>query len=484
MFEVIDAISSYGHKVTSVVELSKAPCFSRQYSSITDAVSDGVKNMDIQKVSLTTMNVLLPKGQKQISWVLDATASQSVHSPCLSDRSMVHAPNSVPGNKPITLGHCYSALAYHPQHDDHWLVPVSIERVPSDQKSNEHGMKQLGQIIEAMDDDYLHISVGDSLYGTLNCRKQSSQYNNLVHIARLRQNRNLWTNPNEAHQGKGRRKVFGDKLSLKDLLGKNNWDGESQIRLHANTDDEITLNIKVQRNLLFRGDREFRGEKHPLDVYCVTAENKDGQCIYKRPLWLGVFGERRDELELKQVASYYRKRYDIEHFFRFGKNKLLMTRYQTPDTDNKERWMLLSMLAYQQLYLGRELTLSSAEPWERYLPSFKEKKANQSATPTMTQRGFGNLINEIGTPAKTAVPRGQPIGRIVGMLQNKRPTHDIKFKGLAGKKQAKAIKSGSENAPLVTKPKKFDVLVKQLKNELEKSKITPEDFCQKLLEGT
>ena len=31
VFEVIDAISSYGHKVTSVVELSKAPCFSRQY---------------------------------------------------------------------------------------------------------------------------------------------------------------------------------------------------------------------------------------------------------------------------------------------------------------------------------------------------------------------------------------------------------------------------------------------------------------------
>ena len=151
-------------------------------------------------------------------------------------------------------------------------------------------MKQLGRVIEAMDDDCLHISVSDSLYGTLNCRKHSSQYNNLAHITRLRGNRNVWLCCDEDQQGKGRRKVFGDKLALKDLFCHNDWDGQSQLTIHAGADNEITLTIKVKRNLLLRGDREFRGEKHPLDVYCISAVDKHGQSIYKKPLWLGVFG--------------------------------------------------------------------------------------------------------------------------------------------------------------------------------------------------
>jgi hypothetical protein len=47
--ELIDAISSYGHCCKSIVELCEAPCFTREYTSITDAVSDGLRHADFKK---------------------------------------------------------------------------------------------------------------------------------------------------------------------------------------------------------------------------------------------------------------------------------------------------------------------------------------------------------------------------------------------------------------------------------------------------
>ena len=42
VMNLLDAISSSGHQARSIVELSEAKCFERQYSSITDAVADGL----------------------------------------------------------------------------------------------------------------------------------------------------------------------------------------------------------------------------------------------------------------------------------------------------------------------------------------------------------------------------------------------------------------------------------------------------------
>ena len=46
IMDLLDALSSYGHRCNSVVQLSKAECYERQYSSITDAIADGLKDVD------------------------------------------------------------------------------------------------------------------------------------------------------------------------------------------------------------------------------------------------------------------------------------------------------------------------------------------------------------------------------------------------------------------------------------------------------
>ena len=47
-------------------------------------------------------------------------------------------------------------------------------------------------------------------------------------------------------------------------------------------------------------------------------------------------GERRIELSLLDIYEAYLQRYDLEHFFRFGKQKLLLDKFQTPDDQHEE----------------------------------------------------------------------------------------------------------------------------------------------------
>ena len=66
-------------------------------------------------------------------------------------------------------------------------------------------------------------------------------------------------------------------------------------------------------------------------------------------MWLALSGHRRNELSATDVYESYKQRYDIEHFFRFGKQKLLIDRFQTPKVSHEENWWQIVQLAYTQL---------------------------------------------------------------------------------------------------------------------------------------
>jgi len=83
-------------------------------------------------------------------------------------------------------------------------------------------------------------------------------------------------------------------------------------------------------------------------------------------------GDRRTELSLEQIYLVYQARFDIEHFFRFGKQKLLLTQFQTPDVEREESWWRLTHLAFAQLWLARHLTDALPRPWVRSLPAMKK----------------------------------------------------------------------------------------------------------------
>jgi IS4 transposase len=90
---------------------------------------------------------------------------------------------------------------------------------------------------------------------------------------------------------------------------------------------------------------------YPLRLLRVQIYKESGELLFKRPLWLTAAGKRRMELSLGDIFTSYRHRFDIEHFFRYGKNRLLMDKLQTPDVRHEESWWQLVMIAYAQLYI-------------------------------------------------------------------------------------------------------------------------------------
>jgi hypothetical protein len=99
-------------------------------------------------------------------------------------------------------------------------------------------------------------------------------------------------------------------------------------------------------------------------------------------------GDRRMELSLLDIYEAYLQRYDLEHFFRFGKQKLLLDKFQTPDDQHEEHWWRLVALAYLQLWVAKDAASHLPRPWERYLSVPVDKQP----TPAMMLRDMGRII--------------------------------------------------------------------------------------------
>ncbi len=105
------------------------------------------------------------------------------------------------------------------------------------------------------------------------------------------------------------------------------------------------------------------------------------------------------ELSLQDCYDSYRQRYDMEHLFRFGKQKLLMTAYSTPDVEQEENWVKLTLLAYVNLWAARNLAVVLPRPWENYLTQNESLKIS----PSLVQRDFYRIISTWGTIAKSPI---------------------------------------------------------------------------------
>ncbi len=170
--------------------------------------------------------------------------------------------------------------------------------------------------------------------------------------------------------------------------------------------------------------------EYPFTLVRADVLNKEGKPVFKRPLWLIVRGKRRAEVSLVEVWAAYGQRVDLEHYFRFGKQKLLFNAYQTPDVEHEENWGQIVQLAYTFLWLAAGLVEDMPCPWEK--PASKEEE--EMGSPPRAQRGFGGIISQFGSPAKAPKPRGYSPGRTKGEKPEPRKRHPVIKKGKKGQK--------------------------------------------------
>lgn len=440
IMDLLDALSS-NTTAKSAIELSLNPLFRRGYGSIYDGIQHFSQSVGVETTAeekraqeqqlMQLIGSYLPGPQQQKYWLfgVDVTPAPRRFARTLGDRGYVYHPNTIASNKPVTIGHQYSALVLFPEKlqasTPPWVVPLSLRRVTTQETKGSVGIQQVNLLLNDQTLPFhqqLCVQVVDSEYSVVSYLGEMTKHENLVTIARVRSNRVFYETPppRPASPSRGRPIWYGARFDLK---APETWKEPDEV-VQTTYTNHLGRIYKVQlecwRNLLMTGTREYPMHKHPFTLIRARVFNEADKQVFQRPLWLLVIGQHRKELSLTEDWEAYRRRYDVEHFFRFGKQRLLMADYQTPEVQHGENWWQIAQLAYVQLWLARCLAEAMPRPWERYLPQFQTQSERQESSPSIVQRDFARIIQEIGTPAKAPKPRGKSPGRIKGDRQKPR----------------------------------------------------------------
>lgn len=433
--ELLDAICS-NPNARSVVELSLDPYFHRTHDSIYKAIG----KFSIEELAeLVTQFIPEEKQRHWIPLVVDVTYAPREYAYTLEDRGFVYKPTVIQGNKPITIGHQYSTIVYHPEPEEkqspHWVAPLSVQRVRTEEKKPNVAVKQIQSIMESSrfrESDELIAIAGDSDYSGVEYLYENQQYDNLVCVSRVRSDRTFHL-PHIASdeellekKGKGgRRKQYGKKFKLPDST---TWHAPSEeVRFEETNKKGETYIVQMERwdGMIMKGKnkpKRMAMYKHPFSLIRITSiDPETGEPKYANAIWLLVMGKRRNEFSLQDIYDCYGERYDIEHFFRFSKQKLLLDSYQTPQVEYEENWWKLVHLAYLQLWLVRQEVQPIPRPWEDHL----ETSRKQIVTPATAQRAFPAIKCTFENNPSLPKPRGNSSGSQMGTKRTPRIRHPV-----------------------------------------------------------
>ena len=346
-------------------------------------------------------------------FALDATSTPRIHAHTLDDRSYVHQANQI--GIPVTVGLEASVLTYLPEYsiqEANWQLPVSLERISSDTTACKVAKTQLQLLAESTPaHSPLTVIVADCAYGNLEPYSEDQ-----VVIARGRTDR------------QGRRPVKSDQIAHK-KRGRPRKYGPETIRFiedmppgtEGGSDEECEYEDTTKRQrvdvLLNRwNDVYIEGHSKLVDVVKIEIFSKhDYTKTLLPPLLLILSGGRRRDVTALEAYQSYRRRFDIEHFFRFVKQKLLFCAYQTPELDHQISWWWFCCMAYWLLYHVRHIGEGSTRPWH------KKRDSTKPAGPGEVKRLFATRIFPVlGSPSHPPTNREKSRGRELGTRFPKR----------------------------------------------------------------
>jgi hypothetical protein len=424
LMDLVDALCS-DTQARSVVELSLNPVFRRDYNSLYKAITEYCPQT--AKLNLAELAAgFLPLSPPSKYWLLgiDTTSCSRPYAFKLAERECVYQPTPIKDQKPITYGHQYSEVCLLEGKKNPlcpaWVIPLSTQRV-SRASQEQMGITQTHSLLKDARLPFhqkLCLLVGDSKYSTPSNLAANGEQSNLVTITRSRSNRVYCFQAENNRLGKGRHpKWHGRRMDLKDPQAEPD---EKLTHKEVNQRGKVhRVEIEGWHNLLMREKYKpvrLHMHRYPFTLVRIRVYNDQAELVYPHPLWLIVMGQRRQELSLSEIYAAFQERSNMEHFFRFTKQKLLLDAFQTPETTHEEHWWMIAHLAYLQLWIARRLAVNLPHPWERYLPQSIEKPLS----PAMVQRSFSRIIRQLGTPAVSPQRRGYSPGRPRGKIAVRR----------------------------------------------------------------
>lgn len=450
----------------SVVELCLNSCYHYQFSSISKTIADlaplsppGAEaaagsdpQASLESLLLALKSGYLPKPFAKF-WLLntDCTPTLRPHAPCLPDRRFVYRPNEGPSsNKPVGIGYECSVVGISGRLPGYglsaapWNPPLSMALVPSDQNRNSFTAAQVNRLLDHPDlplGKKLTVNALDSNYASPEYLAETYHQAHLVNVVRLASNRNVWRKLRPEQQqarrqardsSKGADAIYGQKYQLS---AADQWDlppdQSLQLGIKLANGRNVLVEIDAWEQMMVRSKRKKSMKDKPFRLVRIRYLNPETLVpLFKRSIWLGVWGKEGQALTLEEIFWAYYLRFDLEHFFRFGKQNLLLDRFQTPDPEHWQNWLEIVSLAYWLLSVAKDDAPHQAKKWQQYDPRFQQRQAQQlDPSPSVVQQQLLAII--LGFEQKPFQPNVQikGKGRAKGTTFKKRPTYPIKKKG-------------------------------------------------------
>jgi hypothetical protein len=136
-----------------------------------------------------------------------------------------------------------------------------------------------------------------------------------------------------------------------------------------------------------------------MSVVLVERLTTDGCARTNKPMWLAFAGLKMPPPD--RVWRLYLRRFAIDHWYRFAKNRLHWTVPRLSTPVQCDRWSDLMPLVTWQLWFARQLVAQRPLPWQ---------KAQTKLTPGRVAQSFGSILAVLGTPAQPPKLRGKSPG--------------------------------------------------------------------------
>lgn len=316
------------------------------------------------------------------------------YSPTLPERRFVHVPNNqIAGNRPVGVGYEFSTVGLscrkpmYGMSEPPWNLPLSMRLLPYGENKNKFAAQQVNDILDNEDlpmFNSLTVNTLDSGYASPEYIANTNGQQNLVNIIRLPSNRNVWKQLSKKEQqerrkdykkNKGTNAIYGEKYKLPEF---EEWDfpcdEETRFGIKLNNGKCCIVHIMAWNDMLVRSQRGTYMKDKPFRLLRVRLlDAKTEEPLFKKTMWLGIWGERRNEITLEEAYWSYRGRYDIEHFFRYGKQKLLLDKFQTPDEEHLQNWLEIVRSAYWLLWAGQKQAGHECRKWQQYDKNYKKE---------------------------------------------------------------------------------------------------------------
>ncbi len=119
---------------------------------------------------------------------------------------------------------------------------------------------------------------------------------------------------------------------------------------------------------------------------------------------------------LSQLWQLYLRRFAVDHWYRFAKQRLHWTLPKLSTPKQCERWSDLMPLMSWELWLARDIVADNPLPWQKSMPKL---------TPGRVAQAFAGILAAIDTPARPPKPRGKSPGWPQGQSRQPRTRYPL-----------------------------------------------------------